>query len=146
MANVKFDGVNEDLTAPNTPWIYYGVCVRPEPTCVAPFHCNLRGLMLVLERHTCGSYTRTWSLERSLRVVSTFKLYPPTEPLNPFVLTSGHSRFHSTMGVHGRHPQKRKSEVFIAFGVACFDHRFHALGSWHKEGCQISVWPFRAQP
>ena len=25
MANVKFDGINEDLTAPGTPWIYYGV-------------------------------------------------------------------------------------------------------------------------
>ncbi|RDB14917.1 putative extracellular serine carboxypeptidase [Hypsizygus marmoreus] len=24
MANVKFDGIEEDLTAPNTPWIYYG--------------------------------------------------------------------------------------------------------------------------
>lgn len=25
MANVKFDGIEEDLTAPGTPWIYYGV-------------------------------------------------------------------------------------------------------------------------
>ncbi len=25
MKNVKFDGVEEDLTAPGTPWIYYGV-------------------------------------------------------------------------------------------------------------------------
>lgn len=25
MANVKFPGIDEDLTAPNTPWIYYGV-------------------------------------------------------------------------------------------------------------------------
>ncbi|KAJ7213888.1 serine carboxypeptidase S28-domain-containing protein [Mycena pura] len=24
MANVKFDGIDDDLTAPNTPWIYYG--------------------------------------------------------------------------------------------------------------------------
>ncbi|KIJ60108.1 hypothetical protein HYDPIDRAFT_99441 [Hydnomerulius pinastri MD-312] len=24
MAHVKFDGIDEDLTAPNTPWIYYG--------------------------------------------------------------------------------------------------------------------------
>ncbi|KAF8073998.1 serine carboxypeptidase S28-domain-containing protein [Lyophyllum atratum] len=24
MANVKFDGIDEDLTSPNTPWIYYG--------------------------------------------------------------------------------------------------------------------------
>lgn len=26
LANVKFAGIDEDLTAPNTPWIYYGVC------------------------------------------------------------------------------------------------------------------------
>jgi len=25
MCNVKFKAINEDLTAPNTPWIYYGV-------------------------------------------------------------------------------------------------------------------------
>ena len=25
MKNVKFDGIQEDLTAPGTPWIYYGV-------------------------------------------------------------------------------------------------------------------------
>ena len=25
MANVKFPGIDEDLTAPNHPWIYYGV-------------------------------------------------------------------------------------------------------------------------
>ena len=27
MANVKFEGIDEDLTAPKTPWIYYGVRV-----------------------------------------------------------------------------------------------------------------------
>ena len=25
MATVKFPGIEENLTAPNTPWIYYGV-------------------------------------------------------------------------------------------------------------------------
>ena len=30
MRNVKFHGIAEDLTAPNTPWIYYGVRV-PSP-------------------------------------------------------------------------------------------------------------------
>lgn len=25
MRNVRFDGIQEDITAPNTPWIYYGV-------------------------------------------------------------------------------------------------------------------------
>lgn len=30
MANVKFPNITEDLTAPNTPWIYYGVrCLLP---------------------------------------------------------------------------------------------------------------------
>ena len=28
MANVKFEGIDEDLTAPNHPWIYYGVRVH----------------------------------------------------------------------------------------------------------------------
>ncbi len=30
MANVKFPGagIEEDLTAPNYPWVYYGVCTR----------------------------------------------------------------------------------------------------------------------
>lgn len=28
MANVKFDGISEDLTAPGTPWIYYGVRIN----------------------------------------------------------------------------------------------------------------------
>ena len=27
MANVKFEGIEEELTAPKTPWIYYGVRV-----------------------------------------------------------------------------------------------------------------------
>ena len=34
MANVKFDGIDEDLTAPNHPWIYYGVR--------RPLHYNLQ--------------------------------------------------------------------------------------------------------
>ncbi len=30
MPNVKFKGIDEDLTAPNTPWIYYSVRVYPQ--------------------------------------------------------------------------------------------------------------------
>ena len=30
MAYVKFEGIDEDLTAPNHPWIYYGVCAHVE--------------------------------------------------------------------------------------------------------------------
>lgn len=26
MTHVKFEGIDQDLTAPGTPWIYYGVC------------------------------------------------------------------------------------------------------------------------
>ena len=32
MANVKLPGIDEDLTAPSHPWIYYGV--RPRLVCV----------------------------------------------------------------------------------------------------------------
>ena len=28
MRHVKFEGIDEDLTAPYTPWIYYGVCIQ----------------------------------------------------------------------------------------------------------------------
>lgn len=28
MKNVKFKGIDEDLTSPHTPWIYYGVCTE----------------------------------------------------------------------------------------------------------------------
>jgi hypothetical protein len=31
MRNVKFEGVDEDLTAPGTPWIYFGVGFRCSP-------------------------------------------------------------------------------------------------------------------
>ena len=34
MAKVKFPGVDEDITAPNTPWIYYGVRFR---SCLSSF-------------------------------------------------------------------------------------------------------------
>ena len=27
MKNVEIPGVDDDITAPNTPWIYYGVCL-----------------------------------------------------------------------------------------------------------------------
>ena len=33
MANVQFEGIDEDLTAPNTPWIYYGVSVLATRVC-----------------------------------------------------------------------------------------------------------------
>ena len=30
MKTVRFDGIDEDLTAPGAPWIYYGVSLNPE--------------------------------------------------------------------------------------------------------------------
>lgn len=41
MANVKFEGIDEDLTAPNHPWIYYGVCVRAEIISLNSLHSPL---------------------------------------------------------------------------------------------------------
>jgi hypothetical protein len=39
MANVQFDGINETVTAPGTPWIYYGVRIP-----FHPLHPQLIGL------------------------------------------------------------------------------------------------------
>jgi hypothetical protein len=43
MANVKFEGIDEDLTAPNTPWIYYGVCSTFLPLSSASQGSHLQG-------------------------------------------------------------------------------------------------------
>lgn len=69
MANVKFEGVDEDLTAPGTPWIYYGVNM---------FHSNLQIERLISPRVlmpapallTCGFFTQIWSMVPSLLQVS----------------------------------------------------------------------------
>lgn len=39
MRNVKFEGIDEDLTAPHTPWIYYGVRGQPHTSFVT-LSCN----------------------------------------------------------------------------------------------------------
>jgi len=57
IAHVKFDGISEDLTAPNTPWIYYGVSLCLTYT-FSGFSLAVRVLMLELELPTCESYTR----------------------------------------------------------------------------------------
>ena len=48
MRNVRFDGIQEDLTAPGTPWIYYGVgkllCLHSS---VDKFHARARMQALV---------------------------------------------------------------------------------------------------
>lgn len=41
MRNVKFDGIQEDITAPNTPWIYYGV--SPSPVNAVIFLYDVQG-------------------------------------------------------------------------------------------------------
>lgn len=59
MANVQFDGIDADLTAPGTPWIYYGVGLMrswllPIPNLVP----NLIGL---LRGCSCGAYENSLS-------------------------------------------------------------------------------------
>jgi hypothetical protein len=49
MANVKFDGIEEDLTAPRTPWIYYGVS---SPWCIVNISSVARDRTLVLGQRT----------------------------------------------------------------------------------------------
>lgn len=56
MATVKFPGIGEDLTAPATPWIYYGVSQSSAPSSGLT-HCRARTQAHV--RHTCASCTRT---------------------------------------------------------------------------------------
>ena len=81
MAHVKFDDISEDLTAPNAPWIYYGVRLCATYPC-AGFSLASRGLTPELELPTCESYTQIWSSEQSLRAVSVSE-FPPTVVLNP---------------------------------------------------------------
>ena len=54
LANVKFSGITEDLTAPGTPWIYYGVRILMHMVSwhVYGFNHYIRGLMLVHVPHT----------------------------------------------------------------------------------------------
>lgn len=54
MANVKFAGIDEDLTAPNTPWIYYGVSTYPahHGRSITLTRLSCRAHMLVLVQHT----------------------------------------------------------------------------------------------
>jgi hypothetical protein len=77
MAHVKFDGLSEDLTAPNTPWIYYGVRICATYTCSISYRWH-RDLTLELELLTCEFYTQIWSLGQLLRVVSVLEFYLPT--------------------------------------------------------------------
>ena len=65
MRNVKFPGIEEDLTAPNTPWIYYGVRVPPlaflqTAVGLTAFVCvRRRARMQARARHTCACSTLT---------------------------------------------------------------------------------------
>jgi hypothetical protein len=45
MANIKFPGIDENLTAPGTPWIYYGVCSY-----------SLASYLKLLNKYRQGSY------------------------------------------------------------------------------------------
>jgi hypothetical protein len=74
MRNVKFDGIDEDLTAHNTPWIYYGVR-GPFVGLFLALGCSwktsdCRALMPEHERLTCVCSILTSCSELSRRAVS----------------------------------------------------------------------------
>ena len=52
MANVRFPGIDENLTAPNHPWIYYGVRFYIEAKSLKISHLQCRDRMLVPVRPT----------------------------------------------------------------------------------------------
>lgn len=54
MSNVKFTGIEEDLTAPNAPWIYYGVSSGGFYLQVRSCDCGVcaRDLTRAQEQHT----------------------------------------------------------------------------------------------
>ena len=89
--------------------------------------------MLEPELPTCESYTRIWSSEQLLRVVSASE-YSPTMVLNCYVFRSCYPRVHRTMGIYGRHPQIRKPKVLVAFGEPCCNDRHYALAARYKGG------------
>lgn len=45
MANVQFPGIDEDLTAPNHPWIYYGVSRDMFAPCSSSLTAQTTGLL-----------------------------------------------------------------------------------------------------
>ena len=103
VAHVKFDGISDDLTAPNTPWIYYGVSLSVTQTSSVS-HRQRRGLMLELEPPICESYTQIWFSERSHRVVSGPEYHTQITVLSRCVSRSRYPRFNPTMGVYGCYP------------------------------------------
>ena len=62
MRNVKFEDIDEDFTAPNTPWMYYRVRVLP-PVSRGGSHFIVNGVAGVICRRTGSSYAS--SLPRS---------------------------------------------------------------------------------
>ena len=83
MRNVKFEGITEDLTAPNTPWIYYGVRV-PFVGLFRPLGCSwtvsdCRALTLGHGRLTCGCSILTSCSELSHQAVSPVYASHPTD-------------------------------------------------------------------
>jgi len=59
MANVQFSGIDADLTAPGTPWIYYGVgSARSRLVSVSDHMSKLPGLLC---RRSCGAYENSLS-------------------------------------------------------------------------------------
>jgi len=121
MRNVKFQGIDEDLTAPNTPWIYYGVRVFPLALLkmainTDTFCCvHRRARMQERGRRTCAYSTLTSCSVLLRRVVRT--VFSPALSLTTLNLTarvvspSCDSRCDSKLGIHGRYPARRGLKV-----------------------------------
>ena len=121
MRNVKFQGIDEDLTAPNTPWIYYGVRVFPltliKMAVNTDYFCceRRRARMQGRGRHTCAYSTLTSCLAPLRRVVrlTIFSILSPTT-LNltaRFWSLSRDSRRAHELGIHGRYPARCRRKV-----------------------------------
>jgi hypothetical protein len=120
MRNVKFEGIDEDLTARNTPWIYYGVRVLSLPSrCSGHLTVNdvsRRGRMQEHEPLICESSTLISCLVLLRRVVRTTALssfHKRHLPEQTSPVPSGDARCAHELGVHGCHPARRRPKVLL---------------------------------
>ena len=102
MANVKFDGINEDLTAPGTPWIYYGVSILSQPSTT-----SLILLVGILRRCPICAYEN--SLSRPRLWIHCFQRFVYVNSIVWYrfsleTLTSRNACCYFKLAVHGCHP------------------------------------------
>ena len=146
MRNVKFEGIDEDLTAPNTPWIYYGVRVlslllscRDQ---LVAYYVRCRGRMPVRGRHTCASSTLT-SCSVLLRQVVRAGISSPRDfqlTGTPCVRSSDTRRDHK-LGIHGRHPACRRPQVLLQPRQLDRYHRQAAQTGPPARPTEKAFWP-----